>query len=94
MTAPRKAVPTSVRLSAGTREALASEARRQRRPQSFIIEDAIARYLEAGSEPRPEPTEADRLAALATIRAMAERHGAGRSAEEIDAEIRWLRGDD
>ena len=89
------ASPTiSLRLSDEVRERLDSLAARTRRSRSFLMQEALARYLD---EIEREQTVPLQRRSLSKVFSMA---GAGadarhpRSAEEINKHIRWLRGDD
>jgi predicted transcriptional regulator len=82
--------PTSIRLSETTQAGLARLAKARRQSQSRIAEIAIARYLDSEESAARALSPADRLKAL---RAFLDTLPSGRSAEAIDAEITWLRGD-
>ena len=66
-----------------------------RRSRSFLVKDAVGRYLDEvmpeGVAPEAPKRRLTRLLALAGTGASGDRV---RSSEEIDAHMRWLRGDD
>jgi len=89
--------PTSVRLSEDTRRILTDAARRTRRSQSYLVEAALKQYLpQLADDETQTATDASRTR-LQRIMALA---GSGaaesgfRSVEEVDAHIRWLRGNE
>jgi hypothetical protein len=81
-------------LTKEARERLDKAAVRSRRSRAYIVQEALDRHLD---EIEREETPAPKKSRFATILSLA---GAGigkdgpRSKEEIDAHIRWLRGDD
>ena len=83
----------SLRLPADTRERLDRVAAKSRRSRSYIIQRALELHLdEVAKREAPEPSGLyESLMKFAG--AGANLHG-GRSKEEIDADIRWSRGDD
>jgi molybdopterin-guanine dinucleotide biosynthesis protein A len=91
---PKKAHPTTIRLSPETREKLTHAAKQQQRPHSHIIEEAVKHYLDSGQGQRLDMTSAQKMAALNQIIAWSEANVPRRSADDIDAEIRWIRGDE
>ena len=83
----------SLRLPNETRQRLDRAAEKSRRSRSYIIQRALELHLDevAKEEVVPEkPGFYDRLLKFAGAGAV----NGGRSKEEIDAHIRWLRGDD
>jgi hypothetical protein len=94
---PAKAHPTTVRLSPDIRRRLAEEAQRRKRSQTFIVEEAIQRYLDGWPAPDVQigslPDLAERRRLLEPYIGLGERLGVGRTAEEIDASIREIRGE-
>lgn len=84
----------SIRLPEATRRALDEAARKTRRSRAFVVKEALDRHL---GRIEYEHSLAERRSAFERILAL---KGAGvgpeggRSAEDIDAMIREIRGDD
>jgi predicted transcriptional regulator len=84
----------SIRLPREIRKALDEAAKTTRRSRAFLMKEALERHLE---DIKREQSPADRQAAYGRIYAL---QGSGkgakgyRTAEEIDALIREIRGDD
>ncbi len=80
----------TIRLPASSRRSLDRMAKAKKRSRSFLIKEALDRYLAEAANPRIEPPERP-LAYLLSLRGIAGGTGSPQSAEEIDAHIRWLR---
>jgi predicted transcriptional regulator len=86
-------VPTSVRLSSDMKSRLEAVARRRKRSQSFVVEEALRCYLDAPSHEGAEDGDGDPLHAWRQFIGVGARLGLQRTAEEIDADIRDMRED-
>lgn len=92
--APEATPTVSIRLTLKAKERLDKATARTRRSRSFLMAEALERHLD---EIEREEAQAAPKRRLETLRSLA---GAGRpangprSAEDIDAHIRWLRGDE
>ncbi len=91
MDAVKKSVPTSVRLSPDTKRRLEAAARRQNRSQSFIVEQVLHANLDPDG--RLSLDTSDRLKSWQAFFDSLPPAGAGRTVEEIDADIRAMRED-
>jgi uncharacterized protein (DUF1778 family) len=89
------ASPTfSLRLPKEARERLDRATQRTRRSRSFLVVEALDRYLdEIEREQRVERSPA-RFSRLMALEGVGRRADGPRTSEDIDAHIRWLRGDD
>ena len=84
----------SLRLSATARERLDKAAVKTRRSRSYLIQAALERHLdEIVTEEQVQAPKARFSTLLSLAGAAAARNGP-RSREDIDRDIRWLRGDD
>jgi predicted DNA-binding protein len=84
----------SIRLPAGTRKALDAAAKVTQRSRAFLIKEALDRHLAAiGAEHQRGDAER-RLRLVRSLKGMAGRTGRLRSASDIDASVRRMRGDD
>lgn len=83
----------TIRLPAASRRSLDRAAKARRRSRSFLMKEALDRYLaetareESASRRKP-------LAHLLSMAGAGAKHAKPRTASEIDAHIRWLRDDD
>lgn len=90
----------TVRLPDETRDALDQAAQTLRRSRAFIIKELVDRHLDALVDQDKAPVAPDSVATqgrFAELFALAERGGAlsrFKTAEEVDAYIRKIRGDD
>ena len=85
---------TTIRVRADLREPLERAVKLTRRSRSFLIMEALERHLEEivrEQTPEPPKRRLTRLLALAGSGASGDHV---RSSEEIDAHMRWLRGDE
>lgn len=87
MTSPSTTI--SLRLPQETKERLERAAAAQRRSQSFIVKEALDQYLERFANLTPED-RAERLRRLLAFEGVGARDG-GRTAEDIDAQVRAFR---
>jgi predicted DNA-binding protein len=84
----------SVRLPHKTRKALDKAAKDTRRSRAFLIKEALDRHLTSiGADERRDDV-ARRLRLIEELAGAGASAGGLRSAEEIDAMIREMRGDD
>ncbi len=84
--------PISIRLPLKALQRLDRASKTTRRSRSFLMQEALSRYLDdvaAEATAQPRKSALPRLIAFGQSRAD-RRHG--RSATEIEAHIRWLRG--
>jgi len=89
--------PTSVRLTESTRRILTDAARRTHRSQSYLVEAALKQYLPQIAEDETQTaTDASRtrLQRIMTLAGSGATESGFRSVEEVDAHIRWLRGNE
>jgi RHH-type transcriptional regulator, rel operon repressor / antitoxin RelB len=89
-----KSPTISLRLPPKTIQLLDKAAKATRRSRSFVMKEALDQYLEkvphGVSGPHNKP-----LSHLLSLRGIAQKLGQKqRTKEEIDAHIRWLRGND
>lgn len=101
MVPPMKTVqtppPTSVRLTEGTRRILTDAARRTHRSQSYLVEAALKQYLPQIAEDETQAaidTRRNRFERLLALGGSGAKESSYRSIEEVDAHIRWLRGNE
>jgi predicted transcriptional regulator len=89
------ATPTiSLRLPKNARERLDKVAAKSRRSRSYIIQAALERHLDEIEREEAEKPKKGRLSGILGLAGAGTVLNGPRSAEEIDAHIRWLRGDD
>jgi predicted transcriptional regulator len=84
----------SLRLPNETRERLDRVAERSRRSRSYIIQRALELHLDDVAREEAPFRQAGFYSSLLKFAGAGARLNGGRSKEEIDADIRWLRGDD
>ncbi len=84
----------SIRLPEEQRASLDRATKLTRRSRSFLVKEALERHLnDILREQTPEPPKR-RLTHLLSLAGDGTSKDHVRTAEEIDAHIRWLRGDD
>lgn len=83
----------SIRLPEASRKRLDQAAKLTRRSRSFLMQEALERYLADVVNGEVRGTGKRRLTTLLTLGGAGKRSGAPRSAEEINQHIRWLRDD-
>jgi uncharacterized protein (DUF1778 family) len=84
----------SIRLPAGTRKALDAAAKATKRSRAFLIKEALDHHLAAiGAEHKRGDMER-RLRLVRNLKGIGAKTGKLRSASDIDASIRSMRGDD
>ncbi|MGL5113770.1 MAG: ribbon-helix-helix protein, CopG family [Beijerinckiaceae bacterium] len=92
---PSTPSPTiSLRLPTEARERLDRVARRTRRSRSFLMQEALSRHLDAIEREQQSEDPKLRLERLMKFAGVGKALGQARTVEDIDAHIRWLRGDD
>ena len=82
----------SIRLPAKTREKLDLAAKRTRRSRSFLMQAALERHLSEIIDEQESGYRRNSLKKLLDFAQAGSRPNPPRSAEEIEAHIRWLRG--
>jgi RHH-type rel operon transcriptional repressor/antitoxin RelB len=84
----------SLRLTKEARERLDKAAARSRRSRAYIVQEALERHLdEIEREETPAPKKS-RFAAILSLAGAGAALNGPRTKEDIDNDIRWLRGDD
>jgi RHH-type transcriptional regulator, rel operon repressor / antitoxin RelB len=84
----------SLRLPKDARERLDKVAAKSRRSRSFIIQEALERHLDEIEREQLREPQKGRLSTILGLAGAGTALNGPRSKEEIDAHIRWLRGDD
>lgn len=84
--------PISIRLPAKALQKLDRASKLTRRSRSFLMQEALARYLDEISGAETAPSLKPTLPKLLAYGQAKKSHPNGRSATEILAHIRWLRG--
>jgi predicted DNA-binding protein len=84
----------SVRLPLETRNALDRAAKSTRRSRAFLIKEALDKHLGALESDARAGQRHRRLALLKDLTSAGDRAGRKRSGAEIDAMIRFIRGDE
>lgn len=84
----------SLRLSAETKERLARAATLTRRSRSFLVKEALDKYLDAILSEDQAAGRAGRLARLLAFKGAGARIAGGRTTADIDAQVRAFRGDE
>jgi hypothetical protein len=84
----------SLRLPNETRARLDRIAEQSRRSRSYIILRALERHLDDVAKEEMPTNRSGFYPSLLKFAGAGAKLSGGRSKEEIDAEIRWLRGDD
>ncbi len=83
--------PISLRLPGDLLEALDRTAAATRRSRSFLMQEALTRYLDDLAREKMEAAGPGRLADLLTLAGAGRRGPRPRGAEEVNSHIRWLR---
>lgn len=84
----------SLRLPEETRERLDRVAKKSRRSRSYIIQRALELHLDDVAKEETPPKETERFARLLSMQGAGRGPEGGRTKQEIDSYIRWLRDDD
>ncbi|QGM45689.1 ribbon-helix-helix protein, CopG family [Methylocystis heyeri] len=86
--------PTSVRLSDDTRKILDEAARLTRRSRSYLVEETLKQFLPRIVQKETRPAAEERIRRLKELQGIGARLLGPKTIEEIDANIRQIRGDD
>lgn len=84
----------SLRLPAETRERLDRAAKKSRRSRSYLIQRALELHLDEVAKEEAVPAQSGRYARLLSMQGAGIGPDGGRTKQEIDDYIRWLRDDD
>jgi predicted DNA-binding protein len=84
----------SLRLPAETKDRLERAASLTRRSRSFLVKEALDKHLDAILNEHGARRRTDRLARLLAFKGAGAGVGGGRTAEDIDAQVRAFRGDE
>lgn len=84
----------SLRLPKATRERLDRAAKTSRRSRSYIIQRALELHLDEVAKEEAAPAQSGRFERLLAMQGAGRGPDGGRTKQEIDDYIRWLRDDD
>lgn len=91
---PQPSPTVSIRLSEADRSRLDRAMKQTRRSRSFLMKEALDRHLAEIVQEQMPAAQKDKLSRLLALAGSGVNPDKPRTVEEIDAHIRWLRGDE